>query len=139
MGLYEADFYAWTQQTADQLRRGEFSALDMAELVEEVIDMGNRHRDQLESRLTILIAHMLKWDYQPDKRSNSWRATIKLQRNRIQRLLKRMPSLGSALQEVLLEAYEDATALASEETTFPESRFPASLPYTMLEILSKES
>ncbi len=136
--LYETDFYAWTQQTAEQLQRGELGAIDMAALIEEVIDLGGRHKDQLESRLMILIAHMLKWDYQPSKRSNSWRGTIRVQRNRIQRQLRKMPSLRPAISEVIAEAYEDAIALAMEETSLPESTFPTLCPYTVNEIFDRD-
>ena len=136
--LYETDFYAWTQETAQRLRSGEFEAIDMAELIDEVIDLGNRHKEQLESRLTILIAHLLKWDHQPQRRSNSWRGTIRLQRNRIQRLLLKMPSLRASIPEVLREAYEDALALAVQETSLKETTFPPVCPYTLDEILRRE-
>ena len=136
--LYETDFFAWTQATAQQLRSGNFEAIDMEELIDEVIDLGNRHKEQLESRLTILIAHLLKWDHQPQRRSNSWRGTIRLQRNRIQRLLLKMPSLRASIPEVLPEAYEDALALAVQETSLEETTFPAVCPYTLDEILSRE-
>ena len=93
MKLYDSDYYEWTRETADALRRGEFATLDIASLVEEVEDLGKRERAALESRLTVLLAHLLKWDFQPSKRSRSWQATIELQRTRIERLLRQSPSL----------------------------------------------
>ena len=76
--LYEADFFQWTQETSDRLRRGEFATIDVPALVEEVEDLGKRQKSALQSRLAVLIGHLLKWDQQPEKRSKSWRATIEL-------------------------------------------------------------
>ena len=79
MKQYDADFFRWTQETSDHLRRGEFARIDVAALVEEVEDLGKREKSALQSRIAFLISHLLKWDLQPAKRSRSWQATIELQ------------------------------------------------------------
>ncbi|SPF41519.1 conserved hypothetical protein [Candidatus Sulfopaludibacter sp. SbA4] len=136
MKLYEADFYRWTQETSDRLRRGEFGEIDLVTLVEEVEDLGRREKNALESRLSVLICHLLKWDLQPGKRSKSWQATIALQRSRIERLLKQSPSLRPYLREVLPEAYTEAVLRAIKETGFDSKTFAETCPYHVEEILS---
>jgi len=133
--LYEADFYRWTQETSDRLRRGEFTTIDVPALAEEVEDLGKMQKSALQNRLAILIGHLLKWDHQTGKRSSSWQATIRLQRTRIERLLKQSPSLCPFLSETLAEAYSDGVLLALRETGLDEKTFPAPCPYTVEDIL----
>ena len=135
MKLYDTDFYRWTQDTSERLRRGEFAEVDVAALVEEVEDLGKRERSALQSRAAVLIAHLLKWDCQPAKRSRSWQATIALQRSRIERLLKQSPSLRPFLAETLPEVYAEAVLRAIQETGFDRQAFPEPCPYTLEEIL----
>jgi len=134
--LYEADFFQWTQETSDRLRRGEFTRIDVPALVEEVEDLGKRQKSALQNRLAVLIGHLLKWDQQTGKRSSSWQATIKLQRSRIERLLKQSPSLRSFVSETLQEAYSDGVLLAIKDTGLDEKMFPTTCPYTAEEILT---
>ena len=134
--LYEADFFQWTQETSDRLRRGEFTEIDVPALVEEVEDLGKRQKSALQSRLAVLIGHLLKWDRQTGKRSSSWQATIELQRSRIERLLGQSPSLRTFLSETLSQAYSDALLLAIKDTGLDEKVFPTTCPYTLEEILS---
>ena len=136
--LYEADFFQWTQETSDRLRRGEFTKIDVPALVEEVEDLGKRQKSALQSRLAVLIGHLLKWDRQSGKRSGSWQATIQLQRNRIERLLSQSPSLRPFLAEILPQAYSDAVLLAIKDTGLDEKMFPENCPYTIEEILSSK-
>jgi hypothetical protein len=134
--LYEADFFQWTQETSDRLRRGEFTTIDIPALVEEVEDLGKKEKSALQSRLAVLIGHLLKWDQQPGKHSASWQATIKLQRSRIERLLNQSPSLRPFVSEALPDAYSDGVLLAVKDTGLDEKVFPASCPYTVDEILT---
>ena len=136
--LYEADFFQWTQETSARLRRGEFAKIDVPALVEEVEDLGKRQQSALQSRLAVLIGHLLKWDRQAAKRSNGWQATIKLQRSRIERLLSQSPSLRPFLCETLPQAYSDAVLLAIKDTGLDEKLFPKTCPYTIEEILSSK-
>ena len=136
MNLYEVDYFKWTQDTADRLRRREFAQIDISALIEEVEDLGKRHKSALMSRLEVLIAHLLKWDAQPAKRSASWQATIQLQRRKIARLLSQSPSLQPFLNEGLAETYSDAVLRSISETGLDRKHFPETCPYTVEEILS---
>ncbi len=129
--LHRQDFRAWTRQQADLIRSGRFAELDAVNLIDEIEDMGGSRERELESRLGVLLAHLLKWRYQPDRRGRSWRLTIAEQRRRIARLLKRNPSLKPLLTEVLEDAYGDALLMAARETDLDESAFPPTCPFSL--------
>jgi hypothetical protein len=90
---------------AEALRSGDWSALDVENLVEAIESLGRRERQELENRLAGLLGHLLKWQYQPENRSNSWRATLREQRRRIRKLLKENPSLQPNIAAAMSEAY----------------------------------
>jgi len=136
--LYEEDFYTWTHQQSEILRQRQFDQLDLAHLIEEIIDLGNRHYDQLESRFMQLIAHLLKWQVQHWRRSNSWRATIRVQRTSIDKLLRRNPGLKSRLDEALLESWTEARDLAIAETDLPDNNFPEICPFSLEQIMNPD-
>ena len=129
--LYEHDIHAWTQQTAELLKQGRFQEVDIEHLVEELESMARRDRQALVSRLKILLAHLLKWQYQPAHRSSSWRGSILEQRLRIRDLLLDCPSLKPFLAEAATAAYGDGVRLASKETGLPLALFPEILPYAL--------
>lgn len=133
--LYNTDFYSWTRQQADLLRQGKLNLLDQGHLIEEIEDLGNRHYDQLESRLVQLIAHLLKWQVQHWHRSNSWRATIRVQRLAIEKLLRRNSELKSRLDEAMAETCEEARLLAIAETGLPDDLFPEVCPYEFEQVV----
>jgi hypothetical protein len=135
---YEEDFYAWTVEQADLLRTGEFSALDIANIAEEIESLGRRDRRELGSRLTVLVAHLLKWQKQPDMRSKSWSATIREQRRQIKKLLEESPSLRPFVAKALAEVYTDSREDAADETGLAATGFPAECPFTLDEVLSRE-
>ncbi|MBE9202522.1 DUF29 domain-containing protein [Synechocystis salina LEGE 06099] len=136
--LYTEDFFTWTQQQADLLSQKRFEQLDLEHLIEEIQDLGNRHYDQLESRLTVLTAHLLKWQVQHWKCSNSWRATIRVQRTSLAKLLRRNPGLKSHLEEAMAESWQEARDLAIAETDLPDEQFPDGCPFTIVEILDSD-
>ena len=127
LSLYERDFAAWLEEQASLLRTGQFDALDAGNLAEELEDMGRSQRRELDSRLTVLVAHLLKVQRQPELHSRSWDLTIAQQRREIQKLLQHSPSLRKALPQVMAEAYAAARKLASLETGLPEESFPPAL------------
>ena len=137
-GLYETDFYAWTQEQVQLLRNRQFDAIDLENLIEEVESLGRQERRELENRLSILIGHLLKWEYQPEKRSDSWLATIRIQRRDTLKLLKENPSLKSYLEEAVGEAYENGRDLAKLETKLAITTFPTECLYRFSEILDPE-
>ncbi len=132
--LYEDDFVQWCDRTAQQLRSHHFDQLDLEHLIEEVVDLGNRHRDALYSNLKVVLLHLLKWQYQPERRSNSWRASLREHRQRIRRQLQQHPSLKPYLVQCLDECYDDARALAADETGLPLYRLPQTSPYAISQI-----
>ena len=134
---YEQDFYRWTQEQAELLKAGALSQLDVENLIEEIESMGKSQKRALLSRMTVLLMHLLKWDYQPDRRSGSWKSTIITQRKEIKRLLKDNPGLKSIITEMLNETYLDAAEIASAETELPESTFPETCPYTVEHLMGE--
>jgi Domain of unknown function DUF29 len=135
--LYEQDFHQWTQQMATVLRNGHFNQLDIENLAEEIESLGRSDRRELKSRLTVLFMHLLKWHYQPEQRSNSWRATILEQRIRILDLLSESSSLVSYLNGEVDQCYSNAKALATAETGLAPTAFPQDCPYLLTEVLEK--
>ncbi|CAB1275895.1 DUF29 domain-containing protein [Candidatus Nitrosacidococcus tergens] len=127
---YNTDFYGWIQETAKLLRQGRISEVDMEHIIEELEDMGRSERRGLESRLTVLLAHLLKWQYQPEHRSYSWRGTIAEQRLQIRKLIVKNPSLNPELKEAVLEAYEAAVMRAYTETGLVPKTFPTTFQHT---------
>lgn len=129
--LYDRDFYGWCSDQAKDLIAGRVQNLDLLNLAEEIHDLGENKRYELVNALTLLFMHILKWDQQPDRRSNSWLNTIKHRRIRIQRILGRNPSLRAKLSECVEEAYEDARFDAAEETQLPIENFPSDRQFTV--------
>lgn len=134
---YEDDLYSWVREQVEHLRAGRVDALDLANIAEELDDVGIAQYHRLESALRVLLMHMLKWDQQPEKRSRSWVCSIAEQRSRIGRLLHKNPGLKSRIEEACDEAYESAVRWAAHETGRVESDFPQQQPYAWDDILSR--
>ncbi len=135
---YDQDFYTWTQQMAIALRQQNWTALDIENLAEEIEALGKSDRRSLKSRLEILIMHLLKWQFQPSQRSNSWKSTITEQRIRIQDLLSDSPSLKNYLGEILPTAYQNGRQLAADETGLTLDTFPETCPYSDEQLLAAD-
>ncbi|MGD1952927.1 MAG: DUF29 domain-containing protein [Leptolyngbyaceae cyanobacterium] len=133
--LYDTDYMQWITTTVDKLRRQDYSHVDWANLIEEIEDMGKRERRSLESNLTILLLHLLKWKYQPDKRSGSWAGSIVEHRRRIRKALKDSPSLKPQIEKMLSEAYTDAINQAAAETQLPADTFPSECEFKLSQIM----
>lgn len=136
--LYDTDYVAWLEEQVGHLRAGRLRALDVENVAEELESLVNKERRQLENRLAVLLLHLLKWDHQPDQRSNRWRASVAEQRARLRRLLRDSPSLKPSLEEAAREVYPEAVEQAAIETSLIEKAFPASLPYSVDQILERE-
>lgn len=135
---YETDFYAWLLKSAELLRRGQFAELDLEKIAEELEGMARTDKRQLVNRLAVLLAHFLKWQYQPEKRSKSWQRTIREQRKRISLLLEDSPSLNYEIEEKLADAYEIAVLSAANETGLDEDYFPETCEYALDEVLDSK-
>ena len=133
--LYEKDFYAWTFKNAELLRLKKFDELDIENIAEEIESMGRSEKRQLLNRLSLLLAHLLKWQFQSSMRTNTWKLTIKEQRRQLNKLLKENPSLKSKIERNLKEAYESAIIMASRETGIIEEDFITPCPYSLKDCL----
>jgi hypothetical protein len=138
MATYQTDYHQWALETADRLRRGEFAAIDVTALADEVEDLSRRQRAALESRMVVLVTHLLKWDIQCVRRSRSWQLTIETQRRRVERLLHESPSLRPWLEASLPDVYREALNRAVCMTGLSPTMFPDACPYTVTEILSQK-
>jgi hypothetical protein len=136
--LYKTDFYGWTQEQVSLLTTQQWDQLDTINLIEEIETLGRKERQELRNRLGILLGHLLKWQFQAEKRSNSWLGTIREQRIQIKLLLLDSPSLKAYLEEVFLIAYELGLALAIRETELGEELFPEICPYIPEQTLNSE-
>jgi hypothetical protein len=121
--LYEMDETAWLETTADLLRHGQLDAVDLPTLAEYLTDMAKRDRREVFSRLVVLLSHLLKWEYQPDRRSGSWQGTILEQQRELRQLLD-SGTLRNHATAVFAEAYADARKQAAAETGLTRGTFP---------------
>ena len=133
--LYETDYFAWVNQQLELLRSGQFQKADLPNLLDEIEDMSKKLQRELRSRLEVLLMHLLKWQYQPDRRGASWEITIKGQRREIARLLSDNPSLKNRLGEVMPKAYHHAAYYAHIETGYPEEDFPPDCLWTFNQLM----
>ena len=134
---YQDDLYTWVFEQVALLKAGRVDEIDAANIAEELADVGNEQYDKLESALAVLLMHLLKWDHQPQFRSRSWANTVREQRRRIVRVLKKNPGLKPHIAEAIAEGYADGRDRASSETNLAPSSFPAECPYSWDDILTR--
>jgi Domain of unknown function DUF29 len=134
---YENDYYGWANQQAQLLRSGKFTEADIENIAEEIESMGKGEKRELVSRLTVIIMHLLKWQFQPQKRCASWEASIKIQRIQTKKHMRDNPSLKAKIQESIEDAYEVAIIEAALETGLPKQTFPTSCPYSFEQIMDE--
>lgn len=128
--LYERDFYSWALEQAELMREGRFEEVDRANIVEELEILGREQFNGLVSALRVLMMHMLKWDYQPEKRSRSLLTTIVTQRDAFSYVLLDSPGLKPRFEEAVRRAYMRARRQAASETGLKVDLFPVECPYT---------
>jgi hypothetical protein len=136
--LYDQDFYAWANEQARLLRAGDLSAADIEHIAEEIESMGRSEKRELVSRLTILLIHLLKWRFQPDMRTRSWRNSVTVQRVRLESHMRDNPSLKSTLAEAMKEAFRVARLEAEAETGIDESTFPTECPWSFEQLMDED-
>jgi hypothetical protein len=136
--LYKQDFHAWTVRQADLLRTGQVDDADVGNIAEEIESMGRSEKRELTNRLAVLLTHLLKWQFQPAFRGNSWRLTIKAQRRGLARLLRDNPSLKSDLDQAMSDAYGDARIEAERETGLAAETFPETCAFTFDVVISDD-
>jgi hypothetical protein len=132
---YHTDFYAWAQAQAAALRAKDWAALDIAHLAEEVDELRKTERRRVRSQLRLILSHLLKWRYQPERRTESWRSTIANGRVLVQEDLDDLPTLAGELDELAAKAYPRARHDAAQETSLPLATFPEACPWAITQVL----
>jgi hypothetical protein len=135
MRAYEQDYAGWVEDTARAIEEGRFSEIDRVALADEVRDLGKSERRELESALRVLLLHLLKQRYQPEKRTRSWEASIRVQRKHLSKFLRESPSLRPELSELVADAYDSARIEAEQETGLDLDTFPEICEWTVAEVL----
>jgi len=135
---YDTDFYAWTQAQAAAVRAKDWAALDVAHLTEALETLGMNEKSAISRQLQRLLAHLLKWRYQPTHRTPSWRRTIRQARDRIADLIEVSPSLHSYPAQRVPLAYRRARRDAADETGLPLATFPESCPWPVAQVLDED-
>ncbi len=128
--LYDRDYYLWLSHTANLIKEGKFDEVDAANLIEEIEDMGRSEKKAVKSNLIVVLLHLLKYKYQPEKRTNSWKASIREHRRRLRDDFRVSPSLKRYMTEVFDECYQDGREQAADETGLPLDTFPTESPFT---------
>ena len=136
---YEKDVVAWATEQAALLRAGNFSALDIEHIAEEIEDVGKSEQRELASRLAVLLAHLLKWQCQPERRGASWQTTLRIQRAAIARRLDKTPSLKPMLNDGdwITDMWGDARQQAATEMQIGVALLPESCPWSMAQVLDE--
>jgi hypothetical protein len=140
MQSYETDVIAWANEQAALIRAGRFDMLDLDHIADEIEDVGKSEQRELESRMAVLLAHLVKWQYQPDRRGNSWRHTITEQRRRVVQRIQKTPSLIVDLNNLdwWSGVWADTLDIATRETGFLYERFPQKCPWEYSQITSTD-
>lgn len=138
MQTYESDVVAWANEQARLIRAGRFDQLDIEHIAEEIEDVGKSEQRELSNRMSVLLAHLLQWQYQPERRGASWGRAIKEQRRRVLRRLEQTPSLVGNLHDVTwwLDVWGDAVYKTIEETDIAD--LPEECPWVMNDEILKE-
>ncbi|MBU6149380.1 MAG: DUF29 family protein [Verrucomicrobia bacterium] len=132
---HDEDVYGWAIHTAKLLRNKEMNEVDFDTIIEEIEALGRSEKHELKNRLSLVISHLLKWQYQPNMRGHSWKYSIIEQRTQAKQCLKDSPSLKSQLKEILENAYDISISKAIRDTGLDESVFPSVCPYTFEQVM----
>jgi len=136
--IYDRDFNLWIATTAELLREGRLAELDVANLLEEIETMGRSEKSTLKSNLVVVLWHLLKWKYQPEKRSTSWELSIAEHRRRLRDAFQDSPSLKRYFNECFDQCYQDARSQAKIETKLAIATFPETSPFTTEQCLDQD-
>ena len=134
---YADDPYSWALEQAELLRNGQFDLIDAQNLADEITALAHYLAAKLRSDLSRVLQHLLKWDYQPDRRTRSWAVTIHEHRRRVAEHLQDGPGLKSALSGITARAYADGREAALEETRLRPDLVPETCPYSWDEIMTR--
>ncbi len=140
LAKYDGDIIAWANQQAEFIRNKQFDLLDLENIAEEILDVGKSEFRELRNRLAVLIGHLLKYKYQPERRGNSWRRTISNQRKELCRELQKMPSLRKNFDDEIWwnNTYDQAVSLFAKETNLDENLLPEVCEWNIYEQILNE-
>lgn len=136
--LYDTNYDAWLAKQIKSLQEGKLDTLDIPHLIEELEGLNKSNKRELRSYLVVLLAHLLKWEFQPQNRSGSWLGSIKNSRKGILAVLQDQKSLKNILPDILNDAYQDAVEWASDETGIKPHLFPPDCPYSVKQLKDKD-
>lgn len=134
---YEADYYGWTLDQAAAVRAGRFDLIDRENLAEEIEDLGKSEKREIESRLVQVLLHLIKWQFQPEKRKGGWEASIRVHRQRLIKIITENPSLKHYPGEEMPHAYMEARLAAEKETGIAYEAFPDACPFTIDQVMDE--
>ena len=135
---YDADFYGWANEQVALLREGRLAEADIANIAEEIESIGRSEKRELVGRLAVVLTYLLKWRYQPVGRGSSWRASVRVQQDRLTDHLADNPSLRPKIAEAVSRGYREALVVAADETKLGEAVFPPVCPWSFDEIMNPD-
>ena len=133
--LHDRDLALWSQEQARLLEQQRFAELDLKNLIDEVKSVGSSDKREIRNRLEVLMAHLLKWRFQPGRRSSSWERTIREQRRAISNVIEDSPSLQLYPADILSRVYPAAHAQAADESGIDYTLFPDVSPFTIEQVM----
>lgn len=137
MSLRDEDFYSWCKKNAEVLRRGQMidTDLDYLDLAEELDFMSASVEREVKNRLAIIIAHLLKIKFEPQRKSRSWLLTIDEQRDETKITIKKNPGIKHKLDRIYLEAYNSSKYIFQRDTLIDKKELPEECPYSLENLL----
>lgn len=137
-GLYEADHYAWLVRNASLIRAGRLTEADLEHVAKELEDLGRNEKRTLGNHLAVLLLHLLKWQFEPQHRSSTWRGSIYNARDAIRESLRESPSLRNRVPELVADRFGIVRYNAVNETGLPESDVPTDCPYSVEQLMDPD-
>lgn len=138
LASHDEDFALWAAEQGALVRAGKLDRIDLENIAEEIESLGNSQKQEIQSRLTVILIHLLKWKFQAGQRTNSWASSIILNRDEIATILERSPSLQNYPATILARAYRAAPKVAALEMGIPSSSLPKSCPFAVEDVLNDE-
>jgi hypothetical protein len=135
---YDDDLYVWSRDQAARLRAFRPANVDWENIAEEIESLGKNDRRSLQSDLKVVLVHLIKWRYQPEKRKSGWRSSINEHRDRIDRIIRDSPSLARVPAEGLTAEYRKARVEALQDTRLPKHRIPETCPFAIEQVLDPD-
>ena len=136
--LYDEDFCLWIERQVGLLRAGRLDRLDLENLIEELESMGRSEKSAIKSNMVVVLTHLLKIQFQPEKATRSWLGSIREHRRRLRDDFGASPSLRRYARGSLAGAHDDARKQAADETGLTLATFPINCPYSFEQVLDPD-